>query len=308
MTPSKSPINPPYIDNCPSICINLSQYFIFDKTFFLKYILGVADKDKFARILAFTNWKGGVGKTTTCVNLSAYLVEAGKKVLVVDLDPQGNASLGLGIAPMKSKTVYDLMCDDCDISDAVQLTTVSGLEIIPADVNLAGAEEELVRMQGRERILKTILDKARPSYDYICIDCPPSLGLLPVNALTAADALIIPIQCEFYAMEGIAQLMYTIKLIKKHYNPELTIDGVLLTMENRGNLTEQVAAEIMKYFGKIVFKTRIPRNVRLAEAPSYGKPISLYDKRCTGAKAYQNLCKEVLARHKSLKNNAQGKL
>ena len=256
---------------------------------------------KLARIIAYSNWKGGVGKTTTCVNLSAYLVESGKRVLIIDLDPQGNASIGLGITPRKSKTIYNLLCQDCDISEAVQLTAIKGLEIIPADVDLAGAEEELVRMPGRERILKNILDQARPSYDYICIDCPPSLGLLPVNALTAADALIIPIQCEFYAMEGIAQLMYTIKLIKKHLNPNLTIDGVLLTMENRGNLTEQVAAEILKYFGKIVFKTRIPRNIRLAEAPSHGKPINIYDRRCSGAIAYSNLCKEVLARHKTLK-------
>jgi len=251
-----------------------------------------------ARIIAITNWKGGVGKTTTCVNLSAYLVEAGKRVLIVDLDPQGNASMGLGIIPKKTKTIYNLICGDCEISEAVQLTAVKGLEIIPAYVDLSGAEEELVRVQGRERVLKNILDQVRPSYDYICIDCPPSLGLLPVNALTAADALIIPIQCEFYAMEGIAQLMYTIKLIKKHLNPALTIDGVLLTMENRGNLTEQVAAEILKYFGKIVFKTRIPRNIRLAEAPSHGKPINIYDRRCTGAIAYQNLCKELLGRHR----------
>ena len=257
-------------------------------------------EQKNARIIAYTNWKGGVGKTTTCVNLSSYLVENGKRVLIVDLDPQGNASIGLGITPRKTKTIYHLLCEECELSDAIQLTSVKGLEIIPADVDLAGAEEELVRMQGRERILKNILDRARPSYDYICIDCPPSLGLLPVNALTAADALIIPIQCEFYAMEGIAQLMYTIKLIKKHLNPALTIDGVLLTMEARGNLTEQVAAEILKYFGKVVFKTRIPRNIRLAEAPSHGKPINLYDRRCAGATAYQNLCKELLARHKKL--------
>jgi len=251
-----------------------------------------------ARIIAYSNWKGGVGKTTTCVNLSAYLVESGKRVLIVDLDPQGNASIGLGITPRKTKTIYNLLCEDCELSEAIQLTAIKGLEIIPADVDLAGAEEELVRMPGRERILKKILDKARPSYDYICVDCPPSLGLLPVNALTAADALIIPIQCEFYAMEGIAQLMYTIKLIKKHLNPNLNIDGVLLTMENRGNLTEQVSAEILKYFGKIVFKTRIPRNIRLAEAPSHGKPINIYDRRCAGAIAYSNLCKELLERHK----------
>ena len=257
---------------------------------------------KGARVIAFTNWKGGVGKTTTCVNLSAYLAEEGKRVLIVDLDPQGNASIGVGIMPKKSKTIYNLLCDDCEVTEAVQMTNIKGLDIIPADVDLAGAEEELVRMPGREKILKGILDKVRQSYDYICIDCPPSLGLLPVNALTAADALIIPIQCEFYAMEGIAQLMYTIKLIKKHLNPNLTIDGVLLTMEGRGNLTEQVSAEILKYFGKITFKTRIPRNIRLAEAPSHGKPINLYDRRCTGAVAYSNLCKELLARHKASKS------
>ena len=257
---------------------------------------------KHARVIAYTNWKGGVGKTTTCVNLSAYLVEAGKRVLIIDLDPQGNASIGLGIIPRKSKTIYNLLCEDCEISEAVQLTSIKGLEIIPADVDLAGAEEELVRMPGRERILKKIIDQVRGSYDYICIDCPPSLGLLPVNALTAADALLIPIQCEFYAMEGIAQLMYTVKLIKKHLNPNLTIDGVLLTMENRGNLTEQVSAEILKYFGKIVFKTRIPRNIRLAEAPSHGKPINIYDRRCAGAVAYGNLAKELLARHKATKD------
>ena len=253
--------------------------------------------EKNARIIAFTNWKGGVGKTTTCVNLSAFMVEAGKRVLIVDLDPQGNASSGLGIEKRSGlKTIYTLLCEECDISEAIHLTSVKGLEMIPADADLAGAEEELVGASGRERILKNLLDKIRTSYDYICIDCPPSLGLLPVNALTAADAIIIPIQCEFFALEGIAQLIHTVKLIKKRLNPELTIDGVLLTMECRGNLTEQVSAEILKYFGKTVFKTRIPRNIRLAEAPSHGKPISLYDRRCSGALAYQALCKEFLER------------
>ena len=253
--------------------------------------------EKQARVIAFTNWKGGVGKTTTCVNLSAYLVEAGNRVLIIDLDPQGNASSGVGIEKQQGiKTIYDLLCDQCDITDAVHLTAIKGLEIIPSNVDLAGAEEELVRVSGRERILKGIVDKIRNSYDYICIDCPPSLGLLPVNALTAADSLIIPIQCEFYALEGIAQLIHTVKLIKKRLNTELMIDGVLLTMEGRGNLTEQVSAEILKYFGKTVFKTRIPRNIRLAEAPSHGKPITLYDRRCAGAIAYQSLCKEFLER------------
>ena len=258
-------------------------------------------EQKHARIIAFTNWKGGVGKTTTCVNLSAYLAEAGKRVLIVDLDPQANASSGVGVEKKQSMTsIYTLLCDECEITDAVYTTPVKGLDIIPAHVDLAGAEEELVRLSGRERILKNILDKVRGSYDYICIDCPPSLGLLPVNALTAADSIIIPIQCEFFALEGIVQLIYTVKQVKKRLNPDLNIDGVLLTMEGRGNLTEQVSAEILKYFGKAVFKTRIPRNIRLAEAPSHGKPITQYDRKCTGAIAYQNLSKEFLDRMKNL--------
>jgi len=257
-------------------------------------------KERHARILAFTNQKGGVGKTTTCVNLSAFLVEAGKRVLIVDVDPQGNASSGVGIIKKpNTKTIYNVLCEQCDISDVVQLTATKGLEIIPATVDLAGAEVELVRMGGRERILKRALDKIRSSYDFICIDCPPSLGLLTVNALTAADAILIPIQCEFYALEGVSQLINTVRLIKKQgLNPDLTIDGVLLTMESRGNLQEQVSAEILKYFGKTVFKTRIPRNIRLAEAPSHGMPITLYDRRCAGALAYQSLCKEFLDRQR----------
>jgi len=255
-----------------------------------------------ARIIAISNWKGGVGKTTTCVNLSAYLAEAGYRVLIIDLDPQGNASIGLNIEPLKHKTIYSVLCEECDISEVIQLTPAKGLEIAPADINLAGAEEELLRINGRERMLKTVLDKVRGSYDFIFIDCPPSLGLLPINAFTAADAVIIPIQCEFYALEGIAQLMHVIKLVKKKLNPDLAVDGVVLTMEGRGNLTEQVAAELLKYFGKMVFKTRIPRNIRLAEAPSHGKPITLYDRKCAGALAYQSLSKEFLARQSTLSN------
>jgi chromosome partitioning protein len=256
--------------------------------------------EKHARVIAFTNWKGGVGKTTTCVNLSAYIVELGKRVLIIDLDPQGNATSGVGVEKKHGmKTIYNVLCEECDVSEVICLTRIKGLEIIPSNIDLAGAEEELVRVSGREKILKDIVvDKIRTSYDFICIDCPPSLGLLPVNALTAADAIIIPIQCEFYALEGIAQLIHTVKLIKKRLNPDLTIDGVLLTMEGRGNLTEQVAAEILKYFGKTVFKTRIPRNIRLAEAPSHGVPITLYDRRCAGAVAYQSLCREFLERRK----------
>ena len=252
-----------------------------------------------AKIVAFTNQKGGVGKTTTCVNLSAFLVEMGKRILIVDIDPQGNATSGIGVQKAKdTKTIYDVMCDSTDISEAVQLSPIKGLEIIPATVDLAGAEVELVRMNGRERLLKDQLEKVRKSYDYIMIDCPPSLGLLTLNALTAADALIIPIQCEFFALEGVSQLINTVRLIRKQgLNPSLDIDGVLLTMyDKRSSLTDQVSSEILKFFGKKVFNTKVPRNIRLAEAPSHGKPITLYDRKCTGALAYQQLAKEFLSR------------
>jgi len=252
-----------------------------------------------AKVIAFTNQKGGVGKTTTCVNLSAYLVDMGKRVLIVDVDPQGNATSGVGVdKSVTDKTIYDVLCEQSDISDVVVLTPVKGLEIVPATVDLAGAEVELVRMPGRERLLKKYIDKVRSSYDFVCIDCPPSLGLLTLNALTAADALVIPIQCEYFALEGVSQLINTIRLIRKQgLNSELDIDGVLLTMyDKRSSLTDQVSNEILKFFGKKVFKTKIPRNVRLAEAPSHGKPITLYDPKCAGAVAYEQLAKEFLAR------------
>ena len=257
-----------------------------------------------ARIIAFTNQKGGVGKTTTCVNLSAFLVEMGKKVLIIDVDPQGNATSGVGVEKSNNaSTIYDVFCENCDISQAVQTSPIKNLDIIPTSVELAGAEIELVRMPNRERLLKKYLESVRPSYDYICIDCPPSLGLLTLNAITAADALIIPIQCEYFALEGVALLINTIKLIRKQgLNPNLDIDGVLLTMyDRRSTLTELVANEILKFFGNKVFKTKIPRNVRLAEAPAHGKPITLFDRKCTGAIAYQKLAEEFLARQPKLK-------
>ena len=232
--------------------------------------------------------------------MAAFLADMGKKVLIVDVDPQGNASTGVGIqkAPA-TKTIYNVICDQCDISETVQLTQIKGLEIIPATVDLAGAEIDLVRMgSGREKVLAGFLKKVRDSYDFICIDCPPSLGLLTVNALAAADAIIIPIQCEFFALEGISQLVNTIRLIRKqNINSNLDIDGVVLTMkDSRSTLTEQVANEILKFFGKKVFRTKIPRNVRLAEAPSHGMPITLYDRKCAGAVAYYELTKEYLSR------------
>jgi len=250
------------------------------------------------KIIAFTNQKGGVGKTTTCVNLSAYLATLGKKVLIVDVDPQGNATSGVGVVKsLGMQTIYSVMCDQAEASDVIQLTAVKGLEIIPATVDLAGAEIELVRMNGRERILKSVLTKIKDSYDFVCIDCPPSLGLLTVNALTAADGIVIPIQCEFFALEGVSQLINTIRLIKKQgFNPDIDIEGVLTTMMTKSTLTEQVNAEVLKFFGRKVYTTKIPRNIRLAEAPSHGKPICLYDASCSGAKAYKELAFEFLKR------------
>lgn len=250
------------------------------------------------KVIAFTNQKGGVGKTTTCINLSAYLAQLGKKVLIIDMDPQGNATSGVGIVKQpKMPTVYNVMCDQLDASDAIQLTAIKGLEILPATVDLAGAEIELVRMSGREQILKRAVEKIKGSYDFVCIDCPPSLGLLTVNSLTAADGIIIPIQCEFFALEGVSQLINTVRLIKKQgLNPTIDIEGVLTTMMVRSSLTEQVNAEVLKFFGRKVFNTKIPRNVRLAEAPSHGQPICLYDNKCSGAKAYRELALEFMKR------------
>ncbi|MCL2621508.1 MAG: AAA family ATPase [Firmicutes bacterium] len=250
------------------------------------------------KIVAFANQKGGVGKTTTCINLSSYLASFGKRVLILDIDPQGNSTTGVGVEKVKGlKTIYNVICGENDISEVVIKTQIKNLEIIPVNQDLVGAELELVQMKGREKKLKEYLDSIKASYDFICIDCPPSLSLLTVNALTAADSVFIPIQCEFFALEGLSQLMNSVKLIKRAFNPNLEVEGVLLTMEDkRATLTKQVASEINKYFGKKVFRTRIPRSIRLAEAPSHGKPIMLYDKKCNGAIAYYLLSKEFLER------------
>ena len=256
------------------------------------------------KIIAFSNQKGGVGKTTTCVNLSAYLATKGYKVLVVDLDPQGNATSGLGFAKSEVKnSVYNVMVDEMPIEDAVIKTCVDGMDILPSNIDLAGAEVELVYIKDREHVLARVLEKARDSYDFITIDCPPSLGLLTINALAGADTVIIPIQSEYYALEGLSQLMNTIKLVVKHLNSSLKIEGVVLTMsDNRAIISRQISAEIKKFFGKRVFETAIPRNIRLAEAPSHGVPIMLHDTKCSGAKAYESLTKEFLDRQPAKKN------
>ncbi len=252
------------------------------------------------KVIAFANQKGGVGKTTTCVNLATYLAAYGKKVLIIDLDPQGNATTGVGIEKAKDmQTFYDVITGESELADIIQQTQIRNLSIVPSSVDLAGAEVSLVQMESRERVLANQLEKIKGKYDYVMMDCPPSLGLITVNALTATNSVIIPIQCEFYALEGLSQLMNTVKLIKQYYNPDIDIEGVILTMkDSRSNLVNQVAVEIKKFFGKKVYDTVIPRNVRLAEAPSHGLPIYLYDNKSTGGIAYNELAREFLRRNK----------
>ena len=248
------------------------------------------------KIISVTNQKGGVGKTTTCVNLASYVADAGKKVLLIDIDPQGNACASLGVEVEKGKnSIYEVLLGEINVKDAIYPSVVRNLDVLPSTVDLAGAEVDLVYVDNRENVLKEALKNIKSTYDFILIDCPPSLGLLTVNALTATDTIIIPIQCEYFPLVGLGQLMNTVRLIKKHLNPEIEIEGVLLTMkDNRSNLVAQVADEIKKYFETKVYDTYIPRNVRLAESPSHGKPILLYDSRSKGAIAYKALSEEFL--------------
>ncbi len=250
------------------------------------------------KAIAIFNQKGGVGKTTTNINLAACLAIKGKHVLVLDIDPQGNTTSGLGISKRGMEdTMYEvLIVDGYNPVRAIRNTVVDGLDIIPASVELAGAEVEMVQLEGREKRLKRALDKIRDMYDYIFIDCPPSLGLLTINSLTAVDSVLIPIQCEFYALEGVSQLMSTIDLVKKSMNKKLEIQGVILSMfDGRTNLSIQVVEEVKQYFKQKVYTTVIPRNVRLAEAPSYGLPITEYDPKSNGARAYMEFAEEFLS-------------
>ena len=249
------------------------------------------------KAIAIFNQKGGVGKTTTNINLAACLAKKGKKILVLDIDPQGNTTRGLGIEKKAlKKSSYDLMIeDDINAEDVILKTGVDNLDIIPANVSLSGAEVELAIIRGREKRLKKALNQVKEKYDFIFIDCPPSLGLLTINSLTAVDSVLIPIQCEFYALEGVAQLMNTIEIVRKNLNEKLYVQGVILSMfDGRTNLSVQVVEEVKKYFREKVYKTVIPRNVRLAEAPSYGLPIIEYDPKSKGAEAYREFADEFL--------------
>ncbi|GMK38972.1 sporulation initiation inhibitor protein Soj [Paenibacillus sp. CCS19] len=249
-----------------------------------------------AKTIAITNQKGGVGKTTTSVNLGACLASLGKRVLLVDIDPQGNTTSGIGINKADVENcIYDILINDVHPKDAICSTNVPGLNIIPATIQLAGAEIEMVSTISREVRLKKALQQVGKDYDYILIDCPPSLGLLTINSLTAADSVLIPIQCEYYALEGLSQLLNTVRLVQKHLNTSLQIEGVLLTMfDARTNLGIQVIEEVKKYFQQKVYQTIIPRNVRLSEAPSHGQAIITYDPRSKGAEVYLELAKEVI--------------
>ena len=250
------------------------------------------------RIIAIANQKGGVGKTTTAINLAACLAEAGKKILAIDLDPQGNMTSGLGVDKNEvENTVYQLMLDECTIKESMVHTVVNNLELIASNVNLAGAEIELLGIADKEYILKNAVDYIKEDYDFIIIDCPPSLNMLTVNAMTTANTVLVPIQCEYYALEGLSQLIHTINLVQERLNPELDIEGIVFTMYDvRTNLSNQVVANVKENLDAKIYQTMIPRNIRLAEAPSYGIPINMYDTKSAGAESYRNLAKEVIER------------
>jgi len=247
------------------------------------------------KIISIANQKGGVGKTTTSINIAAILAKKGKKVLLIDTDPQGNATSGVGVNKEQEFSVYDVLVGEVEFEKTLQDTNVKNLKVCPSNINLAGAEVELVSMMSREHRLKEGLEQIKNKFDYIIMDCPPSLGLITLNAFTASDSVLIPVQCEYYALEGLGQLLNTINLVRKHLNKNLQVEGAVLTMYDiRTNLSNQVVKEVKKYFEDKVYKTVIPRNVKLSEAPSYGMPITVYDPKSKGAKCYEKLVREIL--------------
>ncbi len=250
------------------------------------------------RIIAIANQKGGVGKTTTSINLSACIAAKGKKVLVIDIDPQGNTTSGYGIEKNElENTIYELILGDCSVEDCILKNVIPNVSILPSNVNLAAAEIELIGVERKEYILRNEIDWVKDRYDYIIIDCPPSLSLLTVNAMTTADSVLVPIQCEYYALEGLSQLIHTVNLVKERLNPDLEMEGVVFTMyDSRTNLSAQVVDNVKSHLKQKVYDTLIPRNIRLAEAPSYGQPINIYDPKSTGAESYMSLAAEVISR------------
>lgn len=254
------------------------------------------------KIISVANQKGGVGKTTTAINLAASLAVLEHPTLVIDIDPQSNSTSGLGIdVKTVNNSIYEVMIGSADVEDAIRNTELEYLDVVPSHINLVGAEIEMIDRDERERILQKTFTNLKDKYDFIIIDCPPSLGLLTINALTASDSIVIPVQCEYFALEGLGQLLNTIKIVRQHLNPDLDIEGVLLTMyDTRTRLSNQVAEEVKRYFDDRVFKSVITRNIRLAEAPSFGKPAILYDSTCTGAKNYLSLAREIIKKNKKL--------
>lgn len=261
-----------------------------------------------AKVVSIANQKGGVGKTTTAVNISAALAKKGKRVLLIDADPQGNATSGLGIDKEIEKSIYDVIINEISINDTAKETKIKKLKVCPSNINLAGAEVELVSLISRENRLKERIDEVKEDFDYIFIDCPPSLGLITLNAFTASDSVLIPVQCEYYALEGLGQLINTINLVRKHLNNKIEIEGAVLTMyDSRTNLSNQVVKEVKTYFEDRVYKTVIPRNIKLSEAPSYGMPISVYDAKSKGAKCYEKLAKEFIDKNEKNEEKAKAK-
>jgi chromosome partitioning protein len=250
-----------------------------------------------SKIIAITNQKGGVGKTTTSINLSSAIAETGKKVLVIDMDPQGNTTSGFGVNKNElENTVYELILGECSLGEAIIKNVATNVSLLPSNVNLAGAEVDLLDRDDKSFILKKEMDYVADEYDYVIIDCPPSLNMLTINAMTTATSVIVPIQCEYYALEGVSQLIHTINLVRERLNPELTIDGVVFTMyDGRTNLSQQVVENVKENLNHHIYNTMIPRNIRLAEAPSFGQPITVYDPKSAGAEAYRELAKEVIA-------------